>query len=351
MRITHTIQLKVALIIAGGDHRGIGLNSGLRNNVLIVRTRMHNADVPGSAAIDRCADDLDIATSADKTMRKARFHQFFSNAFCRVALGHSAGIELEIRVVEVYGFLFRIQNEIIDIAMLGRRFQRCLCGQGNRGMGSGIAMRRIVLVFFLFRNSRLTRVMPKRQRCAHGNVHLAECFRIVLFAEREHRKKIILYGYRRLRGRFIQGHQVCDTLIFLVVIIKLMQSLKFRPTERKIAIEFFFIFCIRDELNHRIKSIIKGAGIFVPFGPIFAIYPGALPRKRHFFQRFSRELRPLGISRNRRGCRRIALLLAIRLCRRLATRQQAHRYSKRNRFFDKFHDSSLSLPPCLAGTA
>ena len=250
--VAHTIDKVVALIVAAGDEGEVAhFDSGHRGGTAGVDVRgiprvFHTADPLGTAGLG--ADGPQVATHADESAGQAAGLGSLSDHLHGVAFAHAAHIQGHLRVGQKDRSGVVVDDEVMDVAVLGGSIQLVLRGQlvvAVVGVGEGS----------------FAVIVPDVEHTAHGDVQLAVGGVVHGLGQLQHPQDLVVHGHGGEAGVVVDGLDVGDAVVVVVDVVELVVFQKVGVECVHLSGELLLAVAVGDDLGHGVKGVIKHGGV------------------------------------------------------------------------------------------
>ena len=250
--VAHTIDKIVALIVAAGDEGEIThFDSGHRGGAAGVDVRsvprvFHTADPLGAVGLG--ADGPQVAAHADESAGQAAGLGGLSDHLHGVAFANAANIQRHLRVGQVDRSGVVVDDEVVDVAVLGGSIQLVLRGQlvvAVVGVGEGS----------------FTIIVPDVEHTAHGDVQLAVGGVVHGLGQLQHPQDLIVHGHGGKAGVVVDGLDVGDAVVVVVDVVELVIFQQVGVESVHLGGELLLAVAVGDDLGHGVKGVIEHRGV------------------------------------------------------------------------------------------
>ena len=250
--VAHTIDKIVALIVAAGDEGEVThFDSGHRGGAASVDVRsvprvFHTADPLGAVGLG--ADGPQIAAHADESAGQAAGLGGLSDHLHGVAFAHAAHIQRHLRVGQVDRSGGVVDDEVMDVAVLGGSIQLVLRGQlvvAVVGVGEGS----------------FAVIVPDIENTAHGDVQLAVGGVVHGLGQLQHPQDLVVHGHGGKAGVVVDGLDVGDAVVVVVDVVELVIFQQVGVESVHLGGELLLAVAVGDDLGHGVKGVIEHGGV------------------------------------------------------------------------------------------
>ena len=250
--VAHTIDKIVALIVAAGDEGEIThFDSGHRGGAAGVDVRsvprvFHTADPLGAVGFG--ADGPQVAAHADESAGQAAGLGGLSDHLHGVAFAHAAHIQRHLRVGQVDRSGVVVDDEVMDVAVLGGGIQLVLRGQlvvAVVGVGEGS----------------FAVIVPDVEHTAHGDVQLAVGGVVHGLGQLQHPQDLVVHGHGDKAGVVVDGLDVGDAVVVVVDVVELVIFQQVGVECVHLGGKLLLAVAVGDDLGHGVKGVIEHGGV------------------------------------------------------------------------------------------
>ena len=250
--VAHTIDKIVALIVAAGDEGEVThFDSGHRGGAASVDVRgvprvFHTADPLGAVGLG--ADGPQIAAHADEGAGQAAGLGGLSDHLHGVAFAHAAHIQRHLRVGQVDRSGVVVDDEVMDVAVLGGSIQLVLRGQlvvAVVGVGEGS----------------FAVIVPDVEHTAHGDVQLAVGGVVHGLGQLQHPQDLVVRGHGGKAGVVVDGLDVGDAVVVVVDVVELVIFQQVGVECVHLSGELLLAVAVGNDLGHGVKGVIEHGGV------------------------------------------------------------------------------------------
>src|SRR5699024_10256872 len=200
-----------------------------------------DAALPG-LTLGLCAHRAQVAAHAQGKADQAPRLGGLADLLDRVALAHAAHVQAHLGVGQVDGAGLPVNDEVVDVAVLGGGFQFFLGGQavvlvGGVGLGG------------------LPVVVPDGEDAAHGDVQFAAGGVVHFDGQFEHINDPLVHLDRRDAGVVVDGFDVVDALVIVVNIVEPVVGDQIVVEGLHLLVELGLAVAVGDGLGHGVEHV------------------------------------------------------------------------------------------------
>ena len=262
MVVTLAVHHIVALVVAAGHKSHVAhvdgpAQHGIRGiDIRGLPRVLHAAGPLGTVRL--FADGAQVAAHAHQSAGQAPGFGGLAHHLHSVAFAHAANVQRHFRVGQIDGLGVLVDDEIVDVAVLG----------GGLQLFHG---RQLVVGVCLRFSSYFAVVVPDVQHAAHGDVQLSVRGLVHPVGQFQHREDAVIHLYRGLAGVVVDGLDIGHTGVIVVDVKELVVADKVGVEFAHLGGELLLAFAVGDDLRHRVEYIVKDSAVT---GQLFLLFGG-----------------------------------------------------------------------------